>query len=58
MLKFFKSIEYCFFYPENKKLIQIHNWKTIRKVSNYYLIPKRKIEYTKKRIYKYLTTTF
>lgn len=58
MFKFFKSIEYCFFYPENKKLIQIHNWKTIRKVSNYYLIPKEKLNILKKRIYKYLTITF
>lgn len=45
LLSYFKSIEYSFFYPNKKKIIRIHNWKTINGVGNYYLIPKEKLNF-------------
>lgn len=47
LFDYFKSMEYCLFFPKNNKLIKIHNWKIVYGIINYYLIPKEKLNLLK-----------
>ena len=48
IFKYFKSLNYVFFYPSKNKIIKINNWKLIDGIHNYYLLPIEKLNTIKK----------